>query len=193
MYDAIVLAGGRARRLGGIDKPGLVVAGSSLLDHVLAAVADAATVVCVGPARPTARQVSWCREDPPGSGPVAGLAAGLGATPGACDTVLVLAADLVFVAPAVPALVSALSADPGADSAALVDTSGRLNHLAAAWRRPALLAALSAVGNTAGAPMRALGASARVVPVPDPSGWGRDCDTWDDVEAVRTTHEERIT
>ncbi|MGV9756153.1 NTP transferase domain-containing protein, partial [Streptomyces tricolor] len=36
-YDAVVLAGGAARRLGGADKPGLRVGGRALLDRVLAA------------------------------------------------------------------------------------------------------------------------------------------------------------
>ena len=44
-FDALVLAGGAARRLGGHRpgdvKPGLVVGGLALVDHALAAVADA--------------------------------------------------------------------------------------------------------------------------------------------------------
>ncbi|MDP9398746.1 MAG: NTP transferase domain-containing protein, partial [Actinomycetota bacterium] len=56
-YDAVVLAGGRARRLGGVDKPGLEVAGRSLLDRVLAACAGAGRTVIAGPQRPTARAV----------------------------------------------------------------------------------------------------------------------------------------
>ncbi|MGW4109093.1 NTP transferase domain-containing protein, partial [Streptomyces sp. NPDC004976] len=36
-YDAVVLAGGAARRLGGADKPGVRVGGRALLDRVLAA------------------------------------------------------------------------------------------------------------------------------------------------------------
>ncbi|MBT2472738.1 NTP transferase domain-containing protein, partial [Streptomyces sp. ISL-66] len=54
-YDAIVLAGGAARRLGGADKPGLLVGGRPLLDRVLDACADARTTVVVGGRRPTAR------------------------------------------------------------------------------------------------------------------------------------------
>ncbi|MCW2606336.1 MAG: molybdopterin-guanine dinucleotide biosynthesis protein, partial [Frankiales bacterium] len=67
-YDAVVLAGGSGRRLGGVDKPGLLVDGTSLLDRVLGAVARAGTVVVVGPERPAARPVVWAREDPPGGG-----------------------------------------------------------------------------------------------------------------------------
>ncbi|WP_304046267.1 molybdenum cofactor guanylyltransferase [Jatrophihabitans endophyticus] len=189
MYDAIVPAGGRARRLGGVDKLGMHVAGTPLLDHVLAAVAGARTVVCAGPARATARPVVWCREDPPGAGPVAAIAAALPAT--SADTVLVLAADLPFVAPAVPALLSALT--PGADVSVLVDATGQVNHLVAAWRRPALTDALAALGDPTDAPMRVLAAGRRLVTVADTAGWGRDCDTWDDLEAARTAYERAAT
>ncbi|MDQ8707653.1 DUF6457 domain-containing protein [Streptomyces sp. LHD-70] len=94
-YDAVVLAGGAARRLGGADKPGVRVGGRSLLDRVLAACADADTTVVVAERRPTARPVLWAREEPPGGGPLAALAAGLSRT--TADTVLVLSADLPFL------------------------------------------------------------------------------------------------
>ncbi|WP_165840672.1 NTP transferase domain-containing protein, partial [Streptomyces scopuliridis] len=58
-YDAIVLAGGAAKRLGGADKPGVRVGGRSLLDRVLAACEGAARTVVVGGRRPTARPVRW--------------------------------------------------------------------------------------------------------------------------------------
>ncbi|MGH3376563.1 MAG: NTP transferase domain-containing protein, partial [Actinoallomurus sp.] len=51
-YDAVVLAGGGARRLNGADKPGLRVGGRSLVAWVAAAVADAERLVLVGPRRP---------------------------------------------------------------------------------------------------------------------------------------------
>ncbi|MGX1620665.1 NTP transferase domain-containing protein, partial [Streptomyces sp. NPDC055506] len=76
-YDAVVLAGGAARRLGGADKPGVRVGGRALLDRVLAACDGARTTVVVAAARPTARPVTWAREDPPGGGPLAALDAGL--------------------------------------------------------------------------------------------------------------------
>ena len=73
-FDAVVLAGGSARRLGGADKPGLAVGGATMLDRVLAACADARTTVVVGPERTTARPVRGARERPPGGGPVAVIA-----------------------------------------------------------------------------------------------------------------------
>src|SRR3954453_16909002 len=77
-YDAVVLAGGGARRLDGADKPGLVVGGRSLVAWVGAAVADADRLLLVGPARlelPAAPVVS---EAPPGPGPGPARRAGPG-------------------------------------------------------------------------------------------------------------------
>ncbi|MGW0930447.1 DUF6457 domain-containing protein [Streptomyces sp. NPDC002644] len=94
-YDAVVLAGGAARRLGGADKPGVRVGGRALLDRVLAACEDAGRTVVVAGPRPTVRPVRWAREEPPGGGPLAALAAGLEQT--AAEVVVVLSADLPFL------------------------------------------------------------------------------------------------
>ncbi|WP_425831820.1 DUF6457 domain-containing protein [Streptomyces fractus] len=100
-YDAIVLAGGAARRLGGADKPGVRVGGRALLDRVLQACAGARATVVVAEPRRTARPVVWAREDPPGGGPLAALEAGIrglesGQGPVA-ESVVVLSADLPFL------------------------------------------------------------------------------------------------
>ena len=66
-FDAIVLAGGTARRLGGTPKHAIVVDGQTLLARTLAAVADAARVVVVGDEslRPLVGGGTVVREDPP--------------------------------------------------------------------------------------------------------------------------------
>ncbi|WP_432092348.1 NTP transferase domain-containing protein [Streptomyces sp. bgisy100] len=112
-YDAVVLAGGAAKRMGGADKPGLRVGGRPLLDRVLGACADATTTVVVGSRRPTARPVRWAREEPPGGGPLAALAAGLAHVTE--PVVLALSADLPFLsAETVRALIGALDGEkPG--------------------------------------------------------------------------------
>ncbi|ASO19812.1 molybdopterin-guanine dinucleotide biosynthesis protein A [Actinoalloteichus hoggarensis] len=74
---AIVLAGGGGRRLGGLHKPALEVAGHTLLDRVLTALRGVRPVVVVGPVIPTRTEVYWTREQPHRGGPVAALAAGL--------------------------------------------------------------------------------------------------------------------
>ncbi len=113
-FDAVVLAGGRARRLG-TSKPQLVVDGARLLDHVLAATRDARATVVVGPADLASDAYVLTREDPPFGGPVAGTAAGLTALPdGAAPWVLLLACDVPRAAEAVPLLVaSAVGAAQG--------------------------------------------------------------------------------
>ena len=187
-YDAVVLAGGTGRRMGGVDKPGLRVGGSTLLDRVLAACPDAGTTVVVGPARPTARPVTWAREDPPGGGPLAGLAAGVRHT--RAGLVVLLAADLPFVTPAaVGALFDALP--PDADGALRTDPGGRDQPLLAVYRGEPLrrhLARLTeAHGGTTGLPLRLLTAGLALARVPDPAGTVTfDTDTREALAAART-------
>lgn len=184
-YDAVVLAGGSGRRLGGVDKAVLDVGGEALLARVLAAVAGADRTVCVGPVRATSRDVLWCREDPPGGGPVAALAA---AAPHVrAEVVVVLAVDLPFVDPAtVAALVAAVD---GADDGAVgVDGERMRQPLLAAYRLSALDRALAEIGPPAGASMRALVGPLRLREV----AVGRaatDCDTADDLAAARAAAE----
>ncbi|WP_345025363.1 molybdenum cofactor guanylyltransferase, partial [Streptomyces sedi] len=134
--EAVVLAGGAARRLGGVDKPAVRVGGRTLLDRVLAGCpADGPDPVVVGPRRRTARPVRWTREEPPGGGPLPALAAGLALTER--PLVAVLAADLPFLdAATVPLLVAALP--PDADGVLLVDAEGRDQPLTAVYRAAAL-------------------------------------------------------
>uniref|UniRef100_UPI001296F0A6 NTP transferase domain-containing protein n=1 Tax=Cumulibacter manganitolerans TaxID=1884992 RepID=UPI001296F0A6 len=97
-YDAIILAGGRGSRLGGVDKAQVDLAGAPLIDRPLAACATARRVVVVGPPSAVAHlrgsqeryapdsvtgspadRVQVTREQPPGGGPAAATAAGLAA------------------------------------------------------------------------------------------------------------------
>ncbi|HVB26900.1 MAG TPA: NTP transferase domain-containing protein [Mycobacteriales bacterium] len=128
-FDAIVLAGGSARRLGGVDKPALHVGGRSILDRVLDAVSEAVRIVLVAPPQPPRGDVTVVCEKPPGGGPVPALRAGMAelAAPTAAELVVVVAGDLPFLTPAV---VAALCA--AADSV-LVDPDGREQWLAGAW------------------------------------------------------------
>ncbi|MEU5669641.1 NTP transferase domain-containing protein [Micromonospora sp. NPDC047753] len=93
-YAAVVLAGGAARRMGGLDKPALPVGGRPMRDRVLAAVADATPRVLVGAADAVPAGVRVVREDPPGGGPVAAAAAGLALLDTDVTLVALLAADL---------------------------------------------------------------------------------------------------
>ena len=184
-YDAVVLAGGSARRLGGLDKPGLDVAGRTLLDRVLAAVEGAARLVVVGPRRTTSADVVWCREDPPGGGPVAALAAGLAEV--SADRVVVLAGDLPFLTrPVVEQLLQAIEGD----GAVAVDDDGRDQLLVGAWRTDALRRALPS--HPDGASLRGVVQALDVTRVRLPTVAGApapwfDCDTDEDLATARGT------
>lgn len=78
-WAAIILAGGRASRLDGVDKAGIELGGRTLLAWALDGVIDAREVVVVGDPVPTDRPVTFTREDPRYGGPVAGLLTGLDA------------------------------------------------------------------------------------------------------------------
>ena len=186
---AVVLAGGRATRMGGVDKPALVVGRHRMLDTALAAVDGCDRVAVVGPHRDElpARFVQT-QESPAGSGPVAALAAGLSALGGAPGgLVVVLAADLPTVdRRTVADLVAALVGHPEAEAAFAVDESGRIQFLLGVWRKPALTARLESLGGHENQPMKALMPDHHVtLPVTGVS----DCDTPADVEQARAAQE----
>lgn len=153
MTAGIVLAGGGARRLSGVDKPALRVGGKPLLARAVEALGDAAPIVVVGPEREGFGGVVWTREAEPGSGPVAALAAGLDALgPGAGGVVAVLAADLAGIRRST--VDKLLAAVGSGDGAVLVDATGHRQWLIGAWRIDALRRALP--DRVAGASLRAM-------------------------------------
>ncbi|TDC60470.1 NTP transferase domain-containing protein [Streptomyces hainanensis] len=186
-HDAVILAGGAARRLGGADKPAVRVGGRTLLDRVVGACPDAARVVVVGPRRPTGRRVVWAREEPPGGGPLAALAAGLREV--TAPLTLVLAADLPFLTPA--GLARLLDVPSGADVVLPRDAGGRDQPLSAVYRTESLRRELALLateyGTLAGLPLKLLlpGLSPHHVVATDDNG-GVDCDTWADIVTART-------
>ncbi|WP_026405995.1 molybdenum cofactor guanylyltransferase [Actinomadura rifamycini] len=181
-WDAVILAGGRARRFGGADKPAARVGGRALLEHVAAAASGAARVVVVGPPRDLAAAAVRVREDPPGGGPVPALRAGLPEV--SALRVALLAADLPFLRPAHLARLLDAVAGP-ARGAVLVDAGGRDQWLAGCWRTAPLRTALD---RYAGASLRGLLAPLEPVRVALPAGdrppW-YDCDTPDDLARAR--------
>jgi molybdopterin-guanine dinucleotide biosynthesis protein A len=188
VYDAIVLAGGAAKRLGGADKPGVRVGGRALLDRVLAGCRGAGRTVVVGGRRATVRPVVWAREEPPGGGPLAALDAGMRAV--GAGTVLVLSADLPFLDERTGRqLLDALSAAADAEAALLVDPDGRDQPLVAAYRTEALRREVDLIaaahGTLAGLPLRLLTRELRIVRVAAEPLASFDCDTWEDIAAAR--------
>jgi molybdopterin-guanine dinucleotide biosynthesis protein A len=139
-YAAVVLAGGRAARLGGQAKPQLDVGGRPMLATVLAAVADAQPRVVVGPPQGVPPGVLVVREDPPRGGPVAALKAGLAEVP--TDVVAVLAGDLPFLT---AGLVRALRERLTGDGVLVVDDTGQDQLLLGVWRTAVLREAVAGV------------------------------------------------
>ncbi len=132
-YDAVVLAGGRAMRLGGIDKTALGPAGDTLLDRALRSVAGASRRILVaGPEVPAPRGVLRVTESPRYGGPVAALAAALRQGGEAAALVVVLAADLPAVEQALPLVLAAVDL---ADFGGRMDRGGSVGTGPAAARR----------------------------------------------------------
>jgi molybdenum cofactor guanylyltransferase len=140
-FAAVVLAGGRAARLGGQAKPQLEVGGRTMLAAVLAAVAGAEPRVVVGPPQPVPEGVVVVREQPPGGGPVPALRAGLSAI--GQDVVAVLAGDLPFLTADV---ITGLRKRLAGDGVLVVDPTGRDQVLLGVWRTAALRTAVDRVG-----------------------------------------------
>lgn len=183
--DAVILAGGRGSRLGGRDKPALVIAGRSLLDRVVegAITAGARRIIVAGPSQLPRPDVLVVREDPPFGGPVAGLAAALPLV--RAEEVLVLAADLVHGDAVVARLASAAM---GPDGVCLVDSSGTKQWLAMRLRTEALRTLLERLPTPRDAALRQALAPLALAEVPVPDELVRDIDTPDDLEeAWRTT------
>jgi molybdenum cofactor guanylyltransferase len=182
-YSAVVLAGGRAARLGGQAKPQLVVGDRPMLATVLDAVADASVRVVVGPPQPVSSDVVLVREQPPGGGPVAALRAGLAEV--RTDVVAVLAGDLPFLT---AALITGLRRRLTRDGTLVLDEVGRDQLLLGVWRTAPLLAAVSSVHRPTS--MRRAIAALSVdrwrpdVPEGTPPPW-LDCDTPADLARAR--------
>lgn len=189
---AIILAGGRASRLGGAAKPLLDIDGRTLLDRAVAAVAGCEPIVVVGPPSPLHVDVVWARETPSFGGPVAGIAAGLALI----DTaeVYLLAADLPNAEAAVAVLRQHPPLSPDDENASenenhdglcLTDAAGRMQWLLGRYRTAPLRTAVAALPDSGrGASMRALLADLALT-ARAAGDLAMDVDTWDDLERAR--------
>ncbi len=181
-FDALVLCGGAARRLGGTDKAAVVVGATSLLDRALDAVGAARSTIAVGPRHETHRDVRWTIEDPPGGGPVAAIAAGLDLVTE--DVAVVLGVDFPFVTPGhVDRLLTSLERD----GSIFVDDTGRHQFLVGAYRTDALRHALRA-RDPHGMAVKDLMAGLELTELADPRAT-QDVDTWDDARAAEAAME----
>ena len=181
-WDAIVLAGGRATRLGGTPKADLVVDGRSLLDRTLDAVSGAARVVVVGDVEAPGAIV--VQEEPRFGGPVAAIGAGLAEV--TSPWVLVAACDYPFVAEAVDPLLDARAGD----GVVAVDAGGRRQHLLCVLSTSALQAAVAAQESLTDLAVHRLLAPLDLAEIALPARATLDIDTWHDQEVAEGRTDE---
>ncbi len=205
LVGVIILAGGASRRMGrnklllqrdGVPLIGIVVGGvhRQLLDR-----ASSVPTIVVGPQPtestipPDGFEVVFTREEPPGGGPLAALAAGIagiGESPGADSVVIVLAGDAPHGPDAMNLLLDTLTAiGTDHDAALLTDAQGRLQPLCAAYRLQPLRQALDALGETFGRRMDDLLEQLAIAGVPDTIDAALDIDTPDDAVRLGFTGE----
>jgi molybdopterin-guanine dinucleotide biosynthesis protein A len=155
---AVVLAGGRASRLGGCEKPLLGLGATTVLGEVLRRLRPQAGAICLSangdPVRFAAYGLPVLPDDVPGQGPLAGVAAALAWAEalGAAE-LLVVAGDTPFVP---EDLAAALGPAP-----AVAEAGGRIHHLVCrlpVMSRPVLVAALARGHTRAGDFLTAIGA-----------------------------------
>jgi molybdenum cofactor guanylyltransferase len=197
--------------MGGVDKVGLAVGAAPMLVSVAQAAAAAGTsrLIIVGPTRAGSVHdgvatlaagrtgwLGWVQEDPPGSGPVAGLRRGLATA--AAPWLVLLAADLPFLTAAhIRELLRAgghAAGDPDLrPGVASTDTTGQPQWLTSCWQTSPLRAALTAYsGDSLRGVLASLNPAAirLAVPAGDPPPW-LDCDTPDDLATARRAWTER--
>lgn len=184
-----MLAGGRSSRLGGVHKPALPLADQSLLGHLLTALEGLPTVIVGLPDGISAEQlarVTVTREEPPGGGPVAALAAGVHHLAPDAELVAVAAADMPFLTRAhFDRLIDVL----GDHEVAVPVARDRQQWLASVWNVASLRRALIVIGDPVNQSVRNLAAllDVRFLGVTDTEEQHQlfDIDTPDDLNNAR--------
>ena len=195
VFDAVLLAGGRASRVQGADKTGFTSGDATLLDRAVEASAGARTLVVVGlrEGRVPPAGALLTREEPAWSGPVAALAAGLDVVEVAAPWTLVLACDVPRAPEAVQALLAGDGDGERRDGLLAIDSDGRRQPLLGLYRTCALetrLAALRADGPLAGLSLRRLLDGLDLLEVPVPDELCADVDTADDADRLGVVRRE---
>ena len=147
--SVILLTGGSSRRMR-TDKASVKLGNDTLLDFQLGQIPPGVPTIVVGEAVTTHPEVVFTREDPPGSGPVAAVSAGLALT--RTSAVALLAVDAPFALPHL------LRLHLGPNDTALIpqDLMGKPQYLAGIYHSTALQAALDELGDSTNTSMREL-------------------------------------
>lgn len=174
----MILAGGTAARMDGVDKSAIEVGGRTMLEIALDSVIDADEVVVVGPESvPTTRPVTFVREDPPLGGPVAALLTGADVLLRRAHTLAVLAVDMPRVSHDTFRRLRAATSAEGADGAFLYDGTGR-RQLCGVLDAAALHRVRPDLEGQHGMAMHALLASLTLARVEARGDEAADVDTW---------------
>ncbi|WP_134740662.1 NTP transferase domain-containing protein [Nocardioides sp. 503] len=179
-FSAVILAGGRAARLGGVDKASVEIAGRTLLAHAIDAVIDATELVVVGEPVPTERPVTFTFESPRYGGPVAALLTGRDALLHRTPYLAVLAVDMPRLDTHTFRRLLTAAAAGTADGAALVDPDGR-RQLALVLDVGRLDAVRPGHEEQHDLPLHRLLSTLELVPVASVGQEHRDVDTWSDL------------
>lgn len=180
--SVILLTGGSSQRMG-TDKAAVKLGSDTLLDFQLAQIPSGVPTIVVGEAMASHPELIFTREDPPSSGPVAAVAAGLALT--RTSEVVLLAVDAPFALPQLLPLRLAIH------STALIpqDVAGKPQYLAGLYLCTALRAAFDQIGNPTDKSMREL---IRYLPhakhlalTPENADYFMDVDTPEDLAAAR--------
>jgi molybdopterin-guanine dinucleotide biosynthesis protein A len=174
----VVLAGGTAARMGGVDKASIELGGRTLLAWALDATVDAGEVVVLGDWVRTERPVTFVREDPPYGGPAAGLLAGLDVFARPPRQVVVLAVDMPRVS--MDTVTRLRAAAAGHDGAALHDADGR-RQLALVLDVERLRSLAPPYAERHGLPLHRLLGALDLAAVPAVGDEARDIDGWADL------------
>jgi molybdopterin-guanine dinucleotide biosynthesis protein A len=185
-WAAIVLAGGRGARLGGVEKASLELDGRPLLARAVDALVGAEPIVVVGPEVPGV-PAAYVREEPAYGGPVAGLVAGWAAVVAEAPPidhlalVAVVAVDMPHLTPDTwTRLRRAAEATDRYDGAVLVGPDGR-RQIALVVAADRLAAVLPEAGEAAGRPLWRTLAPLELAEVKAVAREARDVDTWADL------------
>ena len=134
IWGAAILAGGQARRLGGLDKGALLVDARSILDRQLAVLRGLAdTIVLIGLRGDRPAPCPVVADLRPGTGPLGAIVTAL--TIATTERVLVIAGDMPFVT--APFIDYLACVDPGARAVVPV-AGGRWHPLCAMYARAAV-------------------------------------------------------
>lgn len=175
-WDAIVLAGGRGSRLGGVDKAALELNGETLLARTLRAVSGASRVVVAGDPRPVPDGTIVVQEEPRFAGPAAAIGAAM--TEVRAPYVFLVGCDHPFLADAVDLLLDEASGD----GVIAIDGDGRRQYLMSVIDSSALRASIAAQATLVDLPVRTLLVPLELMEIAIPVRAALDIDTWHDQE-----------